>query len=82
MNYKDYSTLKTANKVSLKKEGNDVILEEKRYSSETGEELNSFKSRIHLKGLESDKLNYLTEKEALELKIAEMDKMIVDIQAL
>jgi hypothetical protein len=88
MNYKDYSTLKTANKVALKKieatsnTEEHIVLEEKRYNSTTGEEINTINMRIALTDLQREKTQKTAKKDTLQLEIAEIDKMIVDIQAL
>ena len=82
MNYKDYSALKSASKVVFKKEGDAIILEQKRWNQQTGEETTPAKETFYLEGLESEKTNFLAKKTNLEAKLVEINKMITDVKAL
>ena len=87
MNIKDYSTLKSANKVSFSKtqnsDGEDIIqLTEKRFDAATGEETADVVNKINLTDYETEKAIHERDKAQLEVMIAELDKIITDIKAL
>ena len=87
MRVKNYSTLKAASKVSFAKakddDDNDIIqLTEKRFNASTGESLNDVVHEVSLDEYKSEKSRAESEKGVLEVDIAELDKIITDIEAL
>ena len=80
MNYADWSTLKTASKVAFKKEGNEIFLEQKRYDSETGEEISPGKIAMDVAGLESQKESLTLQKNNIQAELTEVGKMITQIK--
>tara|TARA_R100001530_G_scaffold18727_2_gene15865 strand:+ start:1161 stop:1409 length:249 start_codon:yes stop_codon:yes gene_type:complete len=82
MRVKDYSTLKSASKVAFSKDGDVVSLTEKKFNSSTGEAESDVVHEIELKEYESDKVRLEAEKAVLEANIAELAKIIEDIEAL
>ena len=82
MKYSNWSTLKAANKMGFKKEGSNIFLEKKRYSTDTGEEITPSKSLIDLASLESEKDNLTFEKSQIQAELTEVNKMITAIKAL
>ena len=87
MRVKNYSTLKAAGSVSFSKgkddDDNDIIqLTEKRFNASTGESLDDVVYEVSLDEYKSKKAQAESEKEALEVDIAELDKIITDIEAL
>ena len=82
MRIKDYSTLKTAGKISLSKDGDVVSLIEKRFNSSTGEALSDSVREIDVNDYKGDKSRAESEKAALEAEITELGKIITDIEAL
>jgi hypothetical protein len=85
MNYKDWTTLKTAGKVAFKKVAADginkehIVLEKKQYNPDTGEE-STVQNTMSLVDLESDKVQKIAEKAKLTTEIAEIGKMITQIK--
>ena len=59
-----------------------VVIETKRYDSNTGEEKTASAKTITLAELESDKARYTAEKALAQAQITELNKMITDIKAL
>ena len=87
MRVKNYSTLKAASKVSFAKAKNsddeDIIqLTEKRFDSHTGEALSDSVHEVQLDMYKHDKASKEAEKVILETDIAELGKIITDIEAL
>ena len=82
MRVKDYSTLKSASKVAFSKDGDVVSLTEKKFNSSTGEALSDVVREVELSQYKSEKANLEAEKAALEVDIAELAKIIEDIEAL
>ncbi len=82
MRIKDYSTLKSASKVAFSKDGDVVSLTEKKFNSSTGEALSDVVREVELSQYKSEKANLEAEKAALEVDIAELAKIIEDIEAL
>tara|TARA_R100000781_G_scaffold18682_2_gene14536 strand:- start:935 stop:1183 length:249 start_codon:yes stop_codon:yes gene_type:complete len=82
MRIKDYSTLKSASKISLSKDGDIFKLTQKRYDSNTGEAIADNVSEIDLEMYKNDKAHKENEKALLETEIAELGKIITDIEAL
>ena len=82
MRIKDYSTLKTASKVSLSKDGDVVSLTQKRFNANTGEALSDSVREIDVNDYKGDKSRAESEKAALEAEITELGKIITDIEAL
>ena len=82
MRIKDYSTLKTAGKISLSKDGDVVSLIEKRFNSSTGEALSDSVREIDVNDYKADKSLAESEKAALTTMITEFGKIITDIEAL
>ena len=86
MQYKNWSTLKTASKVAFKKiaaSGNKkeyIVLESKRYHPETGVELTATQHTITLKELETKKAELTANKAKLTTEITELGKMITEIK--
>ena len=85
MQFKDWTTLKTAGKVAFKKIAatdvarEHIVLEQKKYMPDTGEEytVNTEMTLIELERLKSKKT---AEKEALQKEITEIGKMITQIK--
>ena len=82
MRVKDYSTLKSASKVAFSKDGDVVSLTEKKFNPATGEALSDVVHEVELSQYKSEKANLEAEKAALEVDIAELAKIIEDIEAL
>ena len=87
MRVKNYSTLKAAGSVSFSKSkdenDNDIIqITEKRFNASTGESLDDVVYEVSLDEYKSKKAQAESEKEALEVDISELDKIITDIEAL
>ena len=86
MRVKDYSTLKSASKVAFSKEtvdGEDVYkLTEKKFNASTGEAISDVVTEITLEDYKKDKTSLEAEKAILETDIAELEKIITDINAL
>jgi hypothetical protein len=82
MRIKDYSTLKSASKISLSKDGDIVKLTQKRYDSNTGEAIADNVSEIDLEMYKNDKAHKENEKALIETEITELGKIIADIEAL
>ena len=59
-----------------------VVIETKRYDSNTGEEKTASARTISLADLERDKVRYTAEKAAAQAQLTEINKMITDIKAL
>ena len=59
-----------------------VVLETKRYDSNTGEEKTASSKTITLADLENEKERYTAEKASAQVQITELNKMITDIKAL
>lgn len=85
MNYKDWTTLKTAGKVAFKKIAatdvarEHIVLEQKKHMPDTGEEY-TLNTEMTLAELEKLKSNKTAEKAALQTEIAEISKMITQIK--
>ena len=82
MRVKDYSTLKSASKVAFSKDGDVASLTEKRFNASTGEALSDSVHEVELGHYESEKSSLEAEKAAMEVDIAELAKIIEDIEAL
>lgn len=82
MRVKDYSTLKSASKVAFSKDGDVVSLTEKKFNSATGEALSDVVHEVELSHYKSEKVKLEAEVSALEADIAELAKIITDIEAL
>ena len=87
MRVKDYSTLKAAGSVSFSKgkdnDDNDIIqMTEKRFNVSSGEALDDLVREVRLGEYKSSKIQAESEKGVLEVDIAELDKIIEDIEAL
>ena len=82
MRVKDYSTLKSASKVAFSKDGDVVSLTEKKFNPSTGEALSDVVHEVELSQYKSEKASLEAEKAALEVDIAELAKIIEDIEAL
>ena len=87
MRVKNYSTLKAAGSVSFSKgkdnDDNDIIqLTEKRFNASTGESLGDAVYEVSLDEYKSKKAQAESENGVLEVEIAELDKIITDIEAL
>ena len=82
MRAKDYSTLKSASKVAFSKDGDVVSLTEKKFNPATGEAENDVIHEVELSQYKSEKAGLEAEKSALEIDIAELAKIIKDIEAL
>jgi len=84
-NFENWTTLKTAGKVAFKKinatssEPEHIVLEQKKYNSDTGEEYINNK-RMSLVELEKFKAQKTAEKAALQTEITEIGKMITQIK--
>ena len=57
-----------------------IVIETKRYDSNTGEEKTASSKTITLAELESDKARYTAEKASAQVQITELNKMITDIK--
>ena len=82
MRVKNYSTLKAASKVAFSKDGDVVSLTEKRFNPSTGEALSDVVHEVELSDYKSNKSSLEAEKAVLEVDIAELAKIIEDIEAL
>ena len=87
MRVRNYSTLKAAGSASFSKgkdnDDNDIIqLTEKRFNATTGEALDDSVHEVRLEEYKSEKSRSESEKASLEVDIAELDKIIEDIEAL
>tara|TARA_R110002020_G_scaffold415986_1_gene625218 strand:- start:259 stop:507 length:249 start_codon:yes stop_codon:yes gene_type:complete len=82
MRVKDYSTLKSASKVAFSKDGDVVSLTEKKFNSSTGEALSDVVHEVELSHYKSKKSHLESEKSTIEVDIAELAKIITDIEAL
>ena len=86
MRVKDYSTLKAASKVSFAKvtvDGEEIVqLTEKRFNSSTGEASSDIVRKVSLSDYTHEKSSLESAKAALEADIAELEKIITDINAL
>ena len=86
MRVKDYSTLKSASKVSFAKatvNDEEVIqLTEKRFDASTGEALSDVVKEVFLSDYESEETNLNAEKARIEADLTELAKIITDIKAL
>mgnify|MGYP005831334415 CR=1 FL=1 len=82
MRVKDYSTLKSASKVAFSKDGDVVSLTEKKFNSATGEALSDVVHEVELSNYKNDKSQLESEKSIIETDIAELAKIITDIEAL
>ena len=86
MRVKDYSTLKSASKVSFAKatvDDEEVIqLTEKRFDASTGEALSDVVRKVNLSDYESEETNLNAEKARIEADLTELAKIITDIKAL
>ena len=86
MRVKDYSTLKSASKVSFAKatvDGEEVIqLTEKRFDASTGEALSDVVRKVNLSDYEFEETNLNAEKARIEADLTELAKIITDIKAL
>ena len=59
-----------------------VVIETKRYDSNTGEEKTASTREISLEELEREKARYTAEKASAQAQLTEINKMITDIKAL
>ena len=87
MRPENYSSLKSAGKVSLQKakdvDDNDIIqLVQKCYDANTGEALTDSVMEISANNLANDKTSLTAEKSALETRIAGLTAIISDIESL
>ena len=87
MRPENYSSLKSASKVSFAKgtdaEGEEIInLTSKRYDSSTGASLDDSVSAVRLGDYESDKARLEAEKSRIEARITGLTAIITDINAL
>ena len=87
MRVKNYSTLKAAGSVSFSKgkdnNGDDIIqLTEKRFDASTGESLGDSVREVRLNEYKTDKSNLEKDIASDEVDVAELDKIITDIEAL
>ena len=87
MRPEDYSSLKSASKVSYAKgtdsEGEEVIsLTVKKFDSSTGEALSDNVREVRLNDYESEQSHLNAEKARIEVDLAELAKIITDIKAL
>jgi len=87
MRPENYSSLKSASKVSFAKgtdsEGNEIInLTEKRYDSSTGVAASDSVHEVRVGDYESEKVRYEAEKSRAEARIAGLTAIISDINAL
>lgn len=86
MRVKDYSTLKSASKVSFAKVTVDdeqvIQLTEKRFDTSTGSALADKVEEIFLSEYESEEAKLNAEKTNIEADLVELAKIITDIKAL
>ena len=86
MRVKNYSTLKSASKVAFSKEtvdGEEVIkLTEKKFNASTGEAVSDVVNEVILDDYNREKAQLEAEKTIIETDIAELAKIITDIEAL
>ena len=82
MRVKDYSTLKSASKVAFSKDGDVVSLTEKKFNTATGEAEADVIHEVELSNYKNDKSQLESEKSIIETDIAELAKIITDIEAL
>ena len=82
MRVKNYSTLKSASKVAFSKDGDVYKLTEKRFNSSTGEASSDIVRKVSLSDYTHEKSSLESAKAALEADIAELEKIITDINAL
>tara|TARA_R100000808_G_C2153427_1_gene163601 strand:+ start:5702 stop:5965 length:264 start_codon:yes stop_codon:yes gene_type:complete len=87
MRPENYSSLKSASKVSFSKsaddDGNDIIsLTEKRYNSATGEAADDAVNVVRVTDYERDKARLEAEKSKIESQITGLTAIISDINAL
>ena len=87
MRPEDYSSLKSASKVSFAKstdsEGNEIInLTEKRFDASTGVAADDVVREVRASDYERDKSSLESEKSRIEARIAGLTSMISDINAL
>ena len=87
MRPENYSSLKSAGKVSLQKakdaDDNDIIQSvQKRYDANTGEALADSVTEVNATELANEKAGLTAEKSALEARIAGLTAIISDIEAL
>ena len=82
MRVKNYSTLKAASKVAFSKDGDVVSLTEKKFNPSTGEALSDVVNEVELSNYKNDKSRLESEKSNIETDIAELAKIITDIEAL
>ena len=86
MRVKDYSTLKSASKVSFAKatvDGIEVIqLTQKRFDASTGSALSDVVQEVYLRDYESEEAQLNAEKAKIEADLTELAKIITDIKAL
>ena len=86
MRVKNYSTLKSASKVAFSKEtvdGEEIIkLTEKKFNASTGEAVSDVVNEVILDDYKREKTQLEAEKTIIETDIAELAKIITDIEAL
>ena len=86
MRVKNYSTLKSASKVAFSKEtvdGEEIIkLTEKKFNASTGEAVSDVVNVVILDDYKREKTQLEAEKTIIETDIAELAKIITDIEAL
>jgi|10_taG_2_1085330.scaffolds.fasta_scaffold00809_4 hypothetical protein len=87
MRIENYSTLKSASKVSLAKakdlDGTDIVqLTEKRFDASTGSALSDSVREVNINDYKSEKASLESEKAGISAKITELGKIITDIEAL
>jgi hypothetical protein len=87
MRIENYSTLKSAGKVSVAKgknsEGEDIVnLTEKRFDSSTGSALADSVREVNVSDYKSEKVSLENEKASISARITELGKIITDIEAL
>ena len=82
MRLKEYSTLKAASKVSFSKEGDIYKLTEKQYDPSSGEEIAEMITIVNLNKYKHQKSELERTNTSIEAKIAEITKIITDLEAL
>ena len=87
MRIENYSTLKSAGKVSLAKgkdaDDNDIInLTQKRFNSATGAAMSDNVRAVNVEDYKSEKASLENEKAGISARITELGKIITDIEAL
>ena len=86
MRVKNYSTLKSASKVAFSKEtvdGEEVVkLTETKFDASTGEAVSDVVNEVILDDYKREKTQLEAEKTIIETDIAELAKIITDIEAL